>query len=139
MNEGTLQDKSWLARQPLLMNLSADTLAAKAQLLQQVMQYTPQQLLEMLNCKPGILLFSNDKIRSKRIRLQELAGASHRWTAELSSLSPATLVQILTASDKRLGRLAHVVEAGEEEQLALGYLVRLSGAAFKKRFQGYTS
>jgi len=56
------------------MNLSADTLVSKAQQLQQVMHYTPQQLLEMLNCKPGILLFSHDKIKGKRVRLQELTG-----------------------------------------------------------------
>jgi hypothetical protein len=64
------------------------------------------------------------------------AGASRRWTAELSGMSPAALVQILTTSDKRLSRLAQVAAAGEEEQLALGYLIRLNGAAFKKRFHG---
>lgn len=66
--------KCLYTKQPLLLNLSSGTLCAKAAALQRALGLSPQQLWEMLSCKPGVLLFSSSKISRKWAALQQLAG-----------------------------------------------------------------
>lgn len=66
--------QSLFVRQPLLLNLSADTLGRKAASLSSSLGLAPQQLWEMLQCKPGVLLFSSAKVARKWALLSRLAG-----------------------------------------------------------------
>jgi hypothetical protein len=66
--------QSLFVRQPLLLNLSSDTLSRKASSLHSSLGLAPQQLWEMLHCKPGVLLFSSAKVARKWTALQRIAG-----------------------------------------------------------------
>jgi hypothetical protein len=68
--------QSLFVRQPLLLNLSADTLGRKASSLSSSLGLPPQQLWEMLQCKPGVLLFSSAKVLRKWTGLKRLAGGA---------------------------------------------------------------
>ncbi|WIA18573.1 hypothetical protein OEZ85_010015 [Tetradesmus obliquus] len=156
MSEAALQDKVWglaaalrvppasiqslFVRQPLLLNLSADTLGRKAASLSSSLGLAPQQLWEMLQCKPGVLLFSSAKVARKWALLSRLAASHPRWRAELAELSPGSLVQLLTASEPRLARLQHLVAVGLQEQQSLYYTAtQQADASFRAKFARYGS
>ncbi|KAF6253688.1 hypothetical protein COO60DRAFT_1642975 [Scenedesmus sp. NREL 46B-D3] len=141
MSEAALQDKVWglaaalrvplssiqslFVRQPLLFNLSAETLVRKASNLGSSLGLPPQQLWEMLQCKPGVLLFSSAKVSRKWMALKRLAGVRQQrgkciaLQSELAELSPSSVVQLLTASEPRLARLQHVAAVGCQEEASL--------------------
>jgi hypothetical protein len=81
--------QSLFVRQPLLLNLSADTLSRKASSLHSNLELPPQQLWEMLHCKPGVLLFSSAKVARKWTALKRTAGGQCRGNVLVCCRRPA--------------------------------------------------
>lgn len=68
------------------------------------------------------------------------AGSHPRWTSELAQLSPSSLVQLLTASESRLLRLAYLADQGKQGKAPLyASLVNFPEARWLGKYPGYTA
>jgi hypothetical protein len=68
------------------------------------------------------------------------AGSHPRWTQELAQLSPSSLVQLLTASESRLLRLAYLADQGKQAKAPLyASMVNFPEARWLGKYPGYTA
>lgn len=76
-----------VSKQPLLLNLSAKTLTQRVSDLADVLGLPPRVLAKLVTAKPSVMLFNPNKMRTKSIRLQCIAGKGRE--AHLSVLYAA--------------------------------------------------
>lgn len=78
---------------------------------------------------------------ARALRCAALPTGTHsRWAGELSELSPASLANLLVASDERLARLRHVAAMGGQVRVALYYTALVQPRArFEVQHPGYSA